>query len=477
MDVAPHPHIGLQTVSWLLEGEVVHHDSLGLEGTAAPGVLNLMTAGRGIAHAEETPAANAGRLQGVQLWVALPEASRETAPAFESHRALPVVELEGGRATVILGELGGARSPARAFSPIVGVDVSLTPGGRLVLPLEPEFEHALVPLAGDCRLDDQPLAVDTLYYLGCGRRELALRSEREPARALLIGGAPFGETILMWWNFVARSDGGDRRRARGLGGRPPLRRGDRLRRPAHPGPAVRRAPGPALIVATASSRLTSVDALRGAVMVLMTLDHVRDFFHVGAMSFSPEDLPAPRRCCSSRAGSRTSAPRPSCSWPEWAAYLRLQRPGATKAQLSRFLWTRGLWLVFLELTLMRLAMTFELSLPALLLILWALGMSMLALAALVHLPTRALAVASGAVIVLHNLLDPLQGSAFGAFAGLWNVLHQPGLVMVAGVPLAVVGYPLVPWVAVMAAGYCSGSLFLRAPARASARPAPERDRA
>jgi len=205
MDVAPHPHIGLQTVSWLLEGEVVHHDSLGLEGTATPGVLNLMTAGRGIAHAEETPAANAGRLRGVQLWVALPEASRETAPAFESHRSLPVVELEDGRATVIVGTLGGARSPAHAFSPIVGVDVSLAPAGRLVLPLEPEFEHALVPLQGACRLDDALLAVDTLYYLGCGRRELRLVSDREPVRALLIGGAPFGETILMWWNFVARS--------------------------------------------------------------------------------------------------------------------------------------------------------------------------------------------------------------------------------------------------------------------------------
>ncbi len=199
-------------------------------------------------------------------------------------------------------------------------------------------------------------------------------------------------------------------------------------------------------------------------MVLMTLDHVRDFFHVGAMSFSPEDL------------SRTT---PILFFTRWVthfcapaflflagvgAFLRLQRPGATKAQLSHFLWTRGLWLVLLELTLMRLAMTFELSLPALLLILWALGISMLALAALVHLPTRALAVASGVVIVLHNALDPLQGSALGAFAGLWNLLHQPGLVMLAGVPLAVVGYPLVPWVAVMAAGYCSGSLFLRAPA-------------
>jgi quercetin 2,3-dioxygenase len=204
MDVAPHPHIGLQTVSWLLEGEVVHHDSLGLEATAAPGVLNLMTAGRGIAHAEETPAANGGRLRGVQLWVALPESSRETEPAFESHRALPRLELEGGFATVLIGALGGVRSPARSFAPIVGADLSVAPGVRVSLPLDPDFEHALVPLEGDGRVDEHALAVDTLYYLGCGRRELALSSRARSLRALLLGGAPFGETILMWWNFVAR---------------------------------------------------------------------------------------------------------------------------------------------------------------------------------------------------------------------------------------------------------------------------------
>jgi redox-sensitive bicupin YhaK (pirin superfamily) len=205
MDVAPHPHIGLQTVSWLLEGEVIHHDSLGLEGTAAPGVLNLMTARRGIAHAEETPTTNAGRLRGVQLWVALPEASRDTTPAFASHRDLPWIELDGGGATLLVGALAGARSPARSFSPIVGADVSGTPNARLAFPLDPDFEHALVPLAGEGRLDDQPLAVDTLYYLGCGRRELVLASGSSPLRALLLGGVPFGETILMWWNFVART--------------------------------------------------------------------------------------------------------------------------------------------------------------------------------------------------------------------------------------------------------------------------------
>jgi len=205
MDVAPHPHIGLQTVSWLLDGEVLHNDSLGLQGLAVPGVLNLMTAGRGIAHSEETPPRNEGRLRGVQLWVALPKASRETAPSFEQHRDLPVVELDGGRATVLMGQLGGARSPARVFSPIVGAEVAGEPGGRLALPLVPEFEHALVLLAGDGQIDGRALSVDTLYYLGCGRRELLLVSDQKPVRALLLGGAPFGETILTWWNFVVRA--------------------------------------------------------------------------------------------------------------------------------------------------------------------------------------------------------------------------------------------------------------------------------
>ena len=205
MNVAPHPHIGLQTVSWLLEGEVLHNDSLGKQGTARPGALNLMTAGRGIAHAEETPPQNAGRLRGVQLWVALPAASRETAPSFEQHRELPVVAREGGQATLLMGQLADQRSPARAFSPLLGADVSGEPDRRLVLPLEPEFEHALVPLAGGCRLQGQALAIDTLYYLGRRRRELVLEGDAGGYRALLLGGAPFGETVLMWWNFVART--------------------------------------------------------------------------------------------------------------------------------------------------------------------------------------------------------------------------------------------------------------------------------
>jgi redox-sensitive bicupin YhaK (pirin superfamily) len=142
---------------------------------------------------------------GVQLWVALPEAHRATPPGFEQHRGLPKIDLPGGHATVILGRLGDAVSPARSFSPLVAAELSGGGGPRLVLPVEPAFEHALLPLDGGFALEGQPLELHTLYYLGCGRRELPLASEGGKARALLIGGAPFGETVLMWWNFVART--------------------------------------------------------------------------------------------------------------------------------------------------------------------------------------------------------------------------------------------------------------------------------
>jgi quercetin 2,3-dioxygenase len=206
MDVPPHPHIGLQTVSWLLDGEVLHKDSLGCEELAVPGTLNLMTSGRGIAHSEETPPRNAGRLEGVQLWVALPDADRFVAPSFEHHAQLPVVGSRGLRATVILGSLADARSPGRAFSPIVGADVVVERGATASLPLEPAFEHAVLLLRGAGHAGGAPLAPATLLYLGAGRAELSLRAADEaPLRLLLLGGAPFGETVLMWWNFVART--------------------------------------------------------------------------------------------------------------------------------------------------------------------------------------------------------------------------------------------------------------------------------
>ncbi|MBN9099420.1 MAG: pirin family protein [Pseudonocardia sp.] len=204
MDVPPHPHIGLQTVSWLLDGEVHHRDSLGSDVLIRPGELGLMTAGSGIAHSEQSPDPHSPVLHGAQLWVALPGADRATEPRFEHHAGLPVVTEPGCRATVLLGELAGARSPGRVHSPLVGLDVTLDPGAHVRLPLEPDFEHAVLTVSGAPDVDGGELAPGSLCYLGSGRRDLAVRA-RAGGRFLLLGGVPFAEEIVMWWNFVARS--------------------------------------------------------------------------------------------------------------------------------------------------------------------------------------------------------------------------------------------------------------------------------
>lgn len=204
MDVPPHPHIGIQTVSWLLEGEVLHTDSLGSEAIVCRGGVNVMTAGRGIAHAEETPDQNSGRLNGVQLWVALLDAQREREPSFTSVERVPVVKEKGGILQVFAGEVAGVRSPAPYFSEILGLDAQIHPGESLEIGLDPTFEHALLLLDGDCVFGDQSLEARMLYYLGTRRLGLSL-SSRTGGRVLLIGGPPFPETILMWWNFVART--------------------------------------------------------------------------------------------------------------------------------------------------------------------------------------------------------------------------------------------------------------------------------
>ena len=204
MDVAPHPHIGLQTVSWLFSGEVLHNDSLGFTGMARPGELNLMTAGRGIAHSEETPPQNSGTLHGLQMWVALPETERRREPMFDHYQNLPVLEPGGGRAQIFMGELDGARAGAREFSPMVGAELRIGANGKLRLPLNPAWEHALVIIEGALELDGKFLTPGALHYLGTHRSGLELVS-KAPARAVLIGGAPFGEAVIIWWNFVART--------------------------------------------------------------------------------------------------------------------------------------------------------------------------------------------------------------------------------------------------------------------------------
>jgi redox-sensitive bicupin YhaK (pirin superfamily) len=204
MQVGPHPHTGLATVTWVVGGEVLHRDSLGTEQLVRPGQLNLMSAGRGVAHAEESPAGATGSLHGVQLWVAQPEATRTAAPAFEHHAVLPGVEpAPGAVATVVVGELAGERSPARADHPAMAADLVLY--GEAGLPLAPPFEHALVVLDGAVRVEGVLLMPGRLAHLGPGRSGVHLAADGGPARALLVGGTPFPFPPVMWWNFVGRT--------------------------------------------------------------------------------------------------------------------------------------------------------------------------------------------------------------------------------------------------------------------------------
>ncbi|MET7504209.1 pirin family protein [Streptomyces microflavus] len=204
MQVPPHPHMGLQTVSWLHDGEVLHRDSLGSLQTVRPRELGLMTSGRAISHSEESPKPHARFLHGAQLWVALPDAHRHVEPHFQHHTDLPAVTAPGLTATVILGELDGAASPGTAYTPIVGADLTLTGGAEARLPLDPDFEYAVLSMSGEAEVDGVPLLPGSMLYLGCGRTELPLRALSD-AGLMLLGGEPFEEEIVMFWNFIARS--------------------------------------------------------------------------------------------------------------------------------------------------------------------------------------------------------------------------------------------------------------------------------
>ena len=203
LGIGPHPHIGLQTVTWLIDGEMLHLDSLGSEQVIRPGQLNLMTAGHGVAHAEEDPG-RSPTLHGIQLWVAQPEATRHGVAAFEHHAALPRFELAGGEGTVLVGEHDGLESPARRDTEHVGVELALRSPGA-TLPLRADYEHALIVLEGSVRVaDDRVAEPGVLAYLGAARDECRLEV-RASARVLLLGGVPFPEQLLIWWNFVART--------------------------------------------------------------------------------------------------------------------------------------------------------------------------------------------------------------------------------------------------------------------------------
>ena len=208
MRVPPHPHIGLQTVTWLISGNVLHRDSLGSEQMIRPGQLNLMTAGRGIAHSEESPAGHDPSLHGVQLWVALPDASRHTEPVFAHHAELPLAGIGGFTVTVFVGSLGGARSPARMFSEIVGAELVAARDASGSIALAASHEHVIFVATGSARVDGAGegtvLRPGQLLYLDPGREQVGV-SAAAGSRLFLLGGVPLGEQLLMWWNLVART--------------------------------------------------------------------------------------------------------------------------------------------------------------------------------------------------------------------------------------------------------------------------------
>jgi redox-sensitive bicupin YhaK (pirin superfamily) len=203
MRVAPHPHTGLQTVSWLFEGEIEHRDSIGSHAMVRPGELNLMTAGRGISHSEVSTA-KTSTLHGVQLWVALPESARQIAPAFE--HVIPQEALDGGlRCRVFMGSWLGLDSPATTHTPLLGAEVELQPDSTIDLPLDPEHEHGVLVDTGEVTICGAPVVRASMAYLPPGTRSLALSAGPTPARVIVLGGLPLNEDILMWWNFIGRS--------------------------------------------------------------------------------------------------------------------------------------------------------------------------------------------------------------------------------------------------------------------------------
>jgi quercetin 2,3-dioxygenase len=204
MDVPPHPHAGLQTVSWLFSGEVEHRDSAGVHAMVRPGELNLMTAGVGICHSEVSTAGTTV-LHGAQLWVALPDAHRDTDRDFAHYVPQPI-SLNGATARVFLGELAGDRSPVHTFTPLLGAQLDLAPGAELSLPVDSAFEHGVLADRGDVALAGVRLGVGDLACQAAGGETLRLvNAGADAARLLLLGGTPFGEDLVMWWNFVGRS--------------------------------------------------------------------------------------------------------------------------------------------------------------------------------------------------------------------------------------------------------------------------------
>ncbi len=200
--IGPHPHIGLQTFTYPLAGEILHRDSLGSKQKIERGQVNLMTAGKGISHSEESLPDSI--LHGVQLWIALPDAVRHMEPNFIHHENIPAIKLDDLHINLLAGEFLNSVSSVKVYSPLIGLELNATNDTTCFLPLNPKFEHGILPLIGNIEIANEIVDIDTLLYLPCGQSKISVRLQKG-SRALIIGGEPFNEDILIWWNFVART--------------------------------------------------------------------------------------------------------------------------------------------------------------------------------------------------------------------------------------------------------------------------------
>lgn len=203
MRVGPHPHIGLQTFTWMIEGEALHRDSLGNVQIIRPGEVNLMTAGRGIAHTEES-LGDEHTLHAAQLWIALPEQDSDCDPAFDHHPTLPQWTEHGCDFTLLAGAYDGHTAPARLYSPLLGIDLASAQGADISLRLAPGFEYGVFILEGSAILGGETFTANELAYLGRDLNAATLHLTAG-SRAIFLGGEPFATDVLMWWNFVGHS--------------------------------------------------------------------------------------------------------------------------------------------------------------------------------------------------------------------------------------------------------------------------------
>lgn len=202
LHIGPHPHMGLQTFTYPLAGEILHRDSIGSKQKIKPNQVNLMTAGKGISHSEESLPDSI--LHGVQLWIALPDKVRHMEPHFIHYETIPSLQFDNLNIHLLAGEFLNFESPIKVYSPLIGLEVNSTTDTSSFLPLNPKFEYGILPLIGNIKIANEIIDINTLFYLPCGQSKISIQFQAG-SRILIIGGEPFKEDILIWWNFVART--------------------------------------------------------------------------------------------------------------------------------------------------------------------------------------------------------------------------------------------------------------------------------